>query len=504
MTNLQAWSFLVSRTYYIDYGPIVIPDFMYEVKKYRLLAEAAEGDLTEVGTALYREIHNSDLGALTIVYRVIEVTPETTGIDSFIEDNGNKKKCINEDGILQDCFGRKISLIEGIVFNERIPNIKVTQENFENVHQQIMESYRQHWDSDIERPIVPSKPFTLQVGEGDCLKYIKLNEYFVGSKQQKSKEPNEHTSKKLWKIKSTIPVNSEVTSVAFFPDGNSLAIRCDEANQRVLILDLDGQLFKSFRGEKLYFAGSHTPVTISPNGQYIASAMIQSLDQNVVKVWERETWKQQEFTGHAFSNQGRIRAVVFTPDSEALISAGYDKVIFIWDIKVGGELSRLEGDIRGIEAIAISPDGKILASGHRDGTIVIWNLRTREIDRAIKNMGETILPIRSLAFSPDGQLLASGGDDYTIKLWNPKKGKENCTLGQHSAAINSIAFSPDGKLLASGSDDCRIKIWEIQSKKAIAVLGEHRKEVNSVAFSPDGKLLASGSKDRTVKIWQFS
>ncbi|MDJ0733923.1 MAG: hypothetical protein QNJ47_07535 [Nostocaceae cyanobacterium] len=117
MTNIQAWAFLVGCNQYLDYRTIVAPDFMCESKTSSLLAKAAGGDLTEVGTAYYREIHNSKVGDLTLVFRVIEATSENTGIEGR--------------GVLKDSFGREIYLIEGIVLQGLQPDILVTQENLE-------------------------------------------------------------------------------------------------------------------------------------------------------------------------------------------------------------------------------------------------------------------------------------------------------------------------------------------------------------------------------------
>ena len=59
--------------------------------------------------AFYREIRNSKVGDITLVFRVMEATAENTGIEG--------------DGVLKDAFGREIYLIEGIVFEGLQPNL---------------------------------------------------------------------------------------------------------------------------------------------------------------------------------------------------------------------------------------------------------------------------------------------------------------------------------------------------------------------------------------------
>lgn len=79
MKNIQAWGFLVSRNQYLDYRTVVAPSFMCQAGASSILSKAAEGDLTEKGSALYREIHNSKVGNLTLIFRVIEATAEESG-----------------------------------------------------------------------------------------------------------------------------------------------------------------------------------------------------------------------------------------------------------------------------------------------------------------------------------------------------------------------------------------------------------------------------------------
>ena len=80
MTNIQAWAFLVGCNQYLDYRTIVAPSFMCELKMSSLLAKAAGGDLTDIGTAYYRKVHNSKVGEITLVFCVIETTSENTAV----------------------------------------------------------------------------------------------------------------------------------------------------------------------------------------------------------------------------------------------------------------------------------------------------------------------------------------------------------------------------------------------------------------------------------------
>lgn len=90
MKNNNAWGFLVSRNQYLDYRTIVAPDFICESGASSIIAKTAEGDITEKYSAYYREIHNSKVGNLTLVFRVIEATAKDTGISG----DGDRKSVV--------------------------------------------------------------------------------------------------------------------------------------------------------------------------------------------------------------------------------------------------------------------------------------------------------------------------------------------------------------------------------------------------------------------------
>ena len=77
----------------------------------------------------------------------------------------------------------------------------------------------------------------------------------------------------------------------------------------------------------------------------------------------------------------------------------------------GRELAKAPGPVR---AVAFSPaDGALLAAGGDRG-MALWDTARSEPLRALEgHLG----PVRSIAFSPDGRLMASAGDDGTVRLW---------------------------------------------------------------------------------------
>jgi WD40 repeat protein len=278
----------------------------------------------------------------------------------------------------------------------------------------------------------------------------------------------------------------EVRSVAFSPDGQTLASASDDntiklwdAPNQKLIATLAGHTQEVFS------------VIFSPDGQTLASG---SYD-NTIKLWNVPNQKLiTTLTGH---NQ-EVFSVAFSPDGQKLASASNDKTIKLWDVPNQKLITTLTGHNQEVFSVAFSPDGQKLASASNDKTIKLWDVPKQKLITTL--IGHSF-GVNGVAFSKDGQTLVSGSYDQTIKLWDVPNQKLITTLIGHSNAVNSVAFSPDGQTLASASYDNTIKLWNLQTQKSIATLTGHSDWVRSVAFSPDGKTLASASADNTVKLW---
>ncbi|EAU82103.2 peptidase C14 [Coprinopsis cinerea okayama7 len=307
--------------------------------------------------------------------------------------------------------------------------------------------------------------------------------------------PTIHPSQYHQTSQTLLTIHSQhggVYSVAYSPDGRSVAVGCSDGVVAVFNADTGEYLLPPMQGHTSPVAS----VAFSPDGSCIASGC----HGNTVRIWDAHSGKAlfEPIQGHT----KKVTSVAFSPDGSRIASGSRDNTVRIWSAHSGEALLEpMKGHTDGVRSVAFSPDGTRIASGSEDHTICIWDAYSGKL--LLDPMQEHAETVTSVAFSPDGSCIAIAWGDDTIRIWDAHSGEVLFEPMQgHTERITSIAFSPDGSRIASGSRDNTIRIWDALSGEALfEPMHGHTETVSSVAFSPDGSYIVSGSYDKTIRIW---
>ena len=205
-----------------------------------------------------------------------------------------------------------------------------------------------------------------------------------------------------------------------------------------------------------------------------------------------------------FDLKASVMAIAWSPDQRYLASAGYDKVITLWDVETGRQERVFKGHSARIWSLAFSPDGKSLLSAGVDSTARVQDVATGRQLHVLTNADGVFEAV----FSPDGRVIATAAINGGGRLWDAHSGTLLPEQPDHDQAVWTMAFSPDGRRLACAGGrqplnndvDTTVSVID-RTNGQVLRFKAHRQIIHHVRFSPDGNLLATASADGTAKLW---
>jgi WD40 repeat protein len=253
----------------------------------------------------------------------------------------------------------------------------------------------------------------------------------------------------------------------FSPDGQFFAGLRRGKGKKVSLGRID-------TGKELFeLSGHETEVyslAFSPDGKSLATG---SVDE--IFFWDTATG-QCLATIKKLSNS--IIALAFSPDGKTLASADRGKTLRLWDVATQKERCEGQKSEHAFENLAFSPDGKHLASASEGDDVLLWDAATGKLAGKLVGHERGVL---SVAFSPNGKLLASGGRrDQTVRVWDMAARKEIRRFNGPRGFECTLAFSPDGKVLASGGGWGELFVWKLDDRHSLRPLPVVRLTPNMV------------------------
>jgi WD40 repeat protein len=203
-----------------------------------------------------------------------------------------------------------------------------------------------------------------------------------------------------------------VGSLAFSPDGKWLAAGFGQLNwlegeydQVVKVWDLaSGQ-----EAATLPHRNTVPSLAFSPDGATLATAGY----DGTVRLWAVGSWQQV----CSWKGPQSFDVLAYVPGGKALATARWDGTLELWDAATGQAVRVLGRHSYRIFDLAFSPDGKTLASASSDQTVKLWDVVS---GHELRTLAEHTNLVFGVAFAPDGACLASSSLDGTVRLWDTR------------------------------------------------------------------------------------
>ncbi|KAF9109638.1 hypothetical protein BGX27_007386 [Mortierella sp. AM989] len=215
-----------------------------------------------------------------------------------------------------------------------------------------------------------------------------------------------------------------VSAVNFSPTRRQFAAGGHEKTIRLWDVESTG---KKCRSQLLGDKSGATIIKHSPDGNQLASAW----GDKRIRIWEIKTRKSDKTgksgkTGKAdkkvtlLDHDSKITRIEFSSNAEKIASGSEDMVVWLWDIKTGHCVHKLQGHIGNITSFGFSLNEGHLASGSWDGTVRPWDVKTECCLVTISGLKGKIDSIAWDKYPSGEYLVVISNDDLVYHWWITK------------------------------------------------------------------------------------
>jgi hypothetical protein len=317
------------------------------------------------------------------------------------------------------------------------------------------------------------------------------------------------TAEKVVRIPAAYDFAPAVTSVAFHPEGQRLAVGC---RSEVVILDPQGKVLSRLPTE----SGLLSHVEYSPDGKVLAAVGGTPGRYGEVRFFDGATGKL--VSSRRIGRDTLFRGS-FDPAGKAVAVGGADGAVHVIPVDAGAPAGRFDLHSDWVMDVAYTPDGTMLVSGGRDKTTKVTSVETGKLLRLVDTSTE---PIRSVGADAADAISAGAPQsliafDFKIAL----SGVEVTGAGNGAQPVNKrnqyaknfegqpgevldLALSADRKRLAVAGNFAEVRIYEVNSRKRITQLAKLPAPIYGAALNRDGSLLLVGSKSGRVQLYDVA
>ncbi len=252
----------------------------------------------------------------------------------------------------------------------------------------------------------------------------------------------------------------------------------------------------------LPIVGKVSQIRASRQGNWIAIASgIPGVGGQVTiaKITGTELEPVQVIEGHSDT----LYTAVLSPDHRWVATAGYDRIVRIWNVETGGLAKELPGHNGAVYDLDFDPTGQVIATASADETIKVWNIASGE---RLDTYGQCEAEQYAVRFHPDGRQIIAVGADRRIRVWDLQsltKASVSPMLHSvfaHETPVIGLGISPNGNRLVTAGEDGAIKLWGWPTIQALGEIGKISDTPTGIAWNGDDEVLITSIDGKVTSL----
>lgn len=228
-------------------------------------------------------------------------------------------------------------------------------------------------------------------------------------------------------------------------------------------------------------------------------------DDRLLKVWGVDDGKE---LSQGYGHQSEVIGLgIYDRDKMAATASG--TTLRLWNLEKISEPTTIECGWHesAITGIAVLSSGKRVLTASADGSLMMWPLPFKRFAPFTSPEGK-VGPVRSVDLSASGTLaLSCGEDEMGVRLWDAESGIQLRKFAGLGSPMYLVSFSPDEKQIFGLDLSGRVLIWKIDDAAGDArprVIHEGKTTLTRPfirgAFSPDGRRAAMNATESIVDV----
>jgi WD40 repeat protein len=269
-----------------------------------------------------------------------------------------------------------------------------------------------------------------------------------------------------------------ITALAFAPEGTALLAGSERGIEERGWPGLEARRVLATSLAKVH------DLAFSPDGRLLAAAGGKPATRGTVEV---RAWPGGQVVYARDAGNDLLHAVAFSPDSRFWAAAGHERRALVHEVATGERAVEIEGHSKAVLAVLFLEGGDALLTAGVDGSLRVWDARSGKARLRLENHEGAVT---ALALRPRGEegapaLVASAGADRTLRFWEPRRGRL-VRFARLSSPALAAAWTADGARSLAACEDGSVRVVDPETAAVVETIAAVEGWAHALAVPPAG------------------